>query len=144
MEFALVAVPLLILLLGIIYFGVVLSFKQAVTQAAAEAARKAAPFTQASYRPGDVTAAANGPLGSWSKTCDSAGVTCDIRTPWSGAALPGDPPCVSDTANPCIRVRVTYDYRDHPLLPQLPLVSSMLPGWISSTAVVQMTPLGAS
>lgn len=131
-ELAFVVVPLAVLLFGIIWFGVLLSFKQAVTQAAAEGARAAVPYSYASQQSDAitaVTAAANGPLGSWSRTCSSSGTTC-TATP---------EPCPSGSGN-CMSVTVSYNYRSNPILPNLPIISSLLPSSITSTAVVQMNP----
>ena len=125
--------PLLLILFGILYFGVILSFKQAVTQSAAEGARAVAPVSgNASTALVTSTAllAANRPISGWSKTCTSSGMTCNI----SVAA------CQGNASAKCATVTVTYDYASHPILPSLPLLDNVLPRHIHSTAVVQMNP----
>lgn len=136
-ELALVIVPLAVLLFGIIWFGVLLSFKQAVTQAAAEGARAAVPYSYTSQQSDAVTAAtgaASGPLGAWSRKCSSPGTSC-TATP---------EPCHDEDGNltggNCMTVTVAYNYRDNPILPNMPIISNLLPSTITSTAMVQMNP----
>jgi Flp pilus assembly protein TadG len=131
-EFAFVAIPLLLLLMGILYFGMLLSFKQAVTQSAAEGARAAAGYSATTQSSAAITAAtnaANRPLGSWSKTCSSAGFSCQFGPPTA---------CSNDATKYCMTVTISYNYSSNPLLPAIPLLSSALPSTIKSTAVVQM------
>jgi Flp pilus assembly protein TadG len=133
-EFAFVAIPLLLLLMGIVYFGMLLSFKQAVTQAAAEGARADAVLSGSSTPAATVSSimasAANHPMGSWNKVCNSGSLTCTATTA----------PCTGNTSATCVTVTVTYNYSSSPLLPSLPLVSSFMPSTIKSVAVVQMNP----
>jgi Flp pilus assembly protein TadG len=137
-ELALVIVPLAVLLFGIVWFGVLLSFKQAVTQAAAEGARAAVPYSFTSQNSDAVTAATNaasGPLGGWSRPCGQSGV--ETAKGMTCTATPQ--PCPNGTGK-CMSMTVVYDYKAHPILPNLPIISSLLPSSLSSTAVVQMNP----
>ncbi|MEX0426437.1 TadE/TadG family type IV pilus assembly protein [Nocardioides sp. DS6] len=136
-EFALVAPLLLLLIFGIISYGVMLSFRQSLSQAAAEGARAAAvaPATptdadvygaaaQAARAVenalGDGYACADGVL----RKGDSTVGTCVIATP------------ATCTATSCpYQVSLTYDYADHPLVPQLPLVP--MPGVLSYTSAAE-------
>ena len=131
-EFALASTILLVLLFGIITYGYVLSFKQALTQAAAEGARKAAVSTAA-------TAAANAApavqqaANAFNKTCnplDSDGLACTY------SMLPADTGCA---LNVCMRVRVSYDYKNHPLLPKFPGLGLLIPDTIQSTSITQVS-----
>jgi Flp pilus assembly protein TadG len=66
-EFALVILPLMVVLYGLIYFGMALATKQRVTNAAAEGARAAvgaADFTTASNKAGARIADILGPPGT--------------------------------------------------------------------------------
>jgi hypothetical protein len=62
--------------------------------------------------------------------CDAAGMTCDIKI------APGG--CPSQPLRQCIVVRLTYDYAGHPLLPDIPLVSSFFPTVIETRSVAEI------
>lgn len=129
-EFALVAVPVLMLLFGIISYGYLLSFRQAISQAAAEGARSAAiwhePYDAAQH--GDRTDRARASIG---EAIDSYGVDCD--DPLVTCAVEFEP-CDDQT---CAEVTVSYPYGEHPLLPQLPFVP--LPDHLAYTTEVRVT-----
>ena len=73
MEFALL-VPLLVLILfGIISYGVMLSFRQSLSQAAAEGARAAAVTFVAGDKKDEAVLAVSAALGSFKITCTEAG-----------------------------------------------------------------------
>jgi hypothetical protein len=136
-EFAIVLVPLCVLLFGIITFGVMLSFRQSMTQAAAEGARAAAaaPVSQTyDYREPRAQAATNSALGGWSKPCNAGnGMTCTWVIADCGTAA-GDPP----TGVECMTVQLTYDYEHFPLVPEIPLIGGALPHTLVSTSVVEV------
>ncbi|MGH9305616.1 MAG: TadE/TadG family type IV pilus assembly protein [Acidimicrobiales bacterium] len=133
-EFALVVPLLVAILYAIVSFGVALAVKQSITQAASDAARAAVPAPQN----GDKTeagavAAATGQatntlgwiLGS-GQTCNNntVGITCTTSVAT----------CPKDVAqNNCITVTVTDDYKNHPIIPNLPLLGFLLPSTISSS-----------
>ena len=128
-EFAIASVVLLMLLFGIISYGYALSFKQGLTQAAAEGARAAAVASTGTA----ATAAANAvipALGAFNKSCSSPGMDCSYQT---DAAATG---CASGTS--CMRVQVTYNYKDYPLLPKLPGLGLLLPDTLKSTSITQV------
>jgi Flp pilus assembly protein TadG len=127
-EFAIASVVLLMLLFGIISYGYALSFKQGLTQAAAEGARAAAVASSGTA----ATAAANAvvpALGAFKKSCTSAGMSCTYST------APADTGC---TGSNCMRVQITYDYKNHPLLPKFPGLGLLLPDTIKSTSITQV------
>ena len=126
-EFSIASVVLLMLLFGIISYGYVLSFKQGLTQAAAEGARAAAVVSNASA-PGIAAAAVVPALGAFSKNCSSAGMSCTYST------LAADTGCA---AGACIRVQISYDYKNHPLMPKFPGLGLLLPDTLTSTSIVQ-------
>lgn len=141
-EFSIVMVLLFTLLLGIITFGLVLSLKQTVTQAAAEGARSAvaafgAPVAaDMNLRKADAVARAEArarEVMDWVEQ-DHPGATtyevdvhdCDGTV--DTAALPD-----------CIRVRIVYDHTgDNRVVPSLPLIDAFLPSSISSQADVEL------
>ncbi|CAN5551244.1 hypothetical protein BH20ACT2_BH20ACT2_07490 [soil metagenome] len=130
-EMALVMPILALFIFGIITFGVLLSFKQTMTQSAAEGARAAAtaprsPTDQVVPRAEAATAQA---VGGFDRTCNgSDGLTCDydIAT------------CTDTPTADCITVELTYDYDGHPLLPKLPIIASFVPDTIKTRSVVQI------
>jgi Flp pilus assembly protein TadG len=114
-EFALVLLPLSVMLFGIISYGYMLSFRQAISQGAAEGARAAAVWA-AAYTPDQDTqrvSTARGrvdeALSSYGVTCGSGGATCTVEIEPCGTAR-------------CVSVTVSYPYDARPLTPRLPLV----------------------
>lgn len=125
-EFALIVPLLCFLLFAIISYGYMLSFRQAVSQAAAEGARKAAvtaPGVLDAERQSDALAAVNEALSSYSMTCNSGALTC--------TALP-DESCPT-----CWAVTVTYDYEADPLTPPFPGLGIVMPNVLSYSAVAE-------
>lgn len=122
-EFALVVPILLLLVFGIISYGFMLTFRQAISQAAAEGARSAAvapSTTSTGDRQARAIAAINDVLsvhgvscsgGSLMRNGSSAG-TCSVSAPAACSAGGGAPAT-------CVKVTLDYSYRDNPLLPGL-------------------------
>ncbi len=136
-EFAMVLVPLSLMVFGIIVYGYLMSFRQNMTAAAAEGARAGAVvpadgpnvYTTAISR---ATQATNKALGSFGQSCDGAKMTCDIHVNSAGT---GD--CLNSSV-PCITVKVTYHYSSYKLLPDIPLVSAALPNDFVSSSSAQL------
>ena len=127
-EFAIASVVLLTLLFGIISYGYALSFKSGLTQAAAEGARAAAVASSGTAAAAAV--AAVGPaLNAFNKTCSSAGMSCTYST------TPADTGCAGTN---CIRVQITYDYKNYPLIPKFPGLGLVLPDTLKSTSISQV------
>jgi Flp pilus assembly protein TadG len=137
-EFAFVVVLLIMLLYGIISYGLILSAQSTVTQAAADGARAgivassaavAAAETQAG---GDISWMGKGacyeqdvvPTGP-----PNAAISCKAWTE----------NCPSNATNECIKVTVQYSYASDPLFPILPGLNIITPSTISSTDVLQMS-----
>lgn len=127
-EFALVLPLLVLLILAIISFGYMLSFRQAISQAAAEGARAAAVApaglgdTERSTRARE---AVNDALNSYGVTCAGSVLERDGAT--VGSCTIGTPStCTTGTEGECVEVTLDYAYRDHPLLPGF-IVGAMLP-----------------
>jgi Flp pilus assembly protein TadG len=127
-EFAIASVVLFMLLFGIISYGYVLSFKQDLTQAAAEGARAAAVASSGQAATAAASAVAPA-LNALNKTCSSNGMSCTYST------LSTDTGCAAGTS--CIRVQISYDYKDYPLMPKFPGLGLLLPDTIKSTSIAQ-------
>jgi Flp pilus assembly protein TadG len=130
-ELSLAVMLLCTLLFGIISYGYALSFKQSLTQAAAEGARAAAVAASGSA----TTAAQSGvarAVSAFNKTCASPGLTCTYST------LAADTSCATDGI--CMRVRVAYNYNNYPLMPKLPGLGLLLPDTLQATSITQVTP----
>lgn len=130
-EFALILTPLLTLIFGLITYGFMLSFRQAVSQGAAEGARAAAiwkaPYaeSQQTDRRAAAVAAINDALNSYGVACTDPGVVCDVEFK------------TCDPGATCAEVEVTYPYGSKPLTPKLPFVPT--PDSLSYTAEVRVT-----
>jgi Flp pilus assembly protein TadG len=117
-ELALASTLLLTLLFGIIECGYVLSFKQGLTQAAAEGARQAAVG-------GDYAGAVGRAVNAFNKTCGSGGLTCTYT------------PSTCSTSHTCLQISLSYDWKNHPLLPTFPGLGLLLPDTLTSSSTVQ-------
>lgn len=135
-EFALVVPLLLVLVFGIINYGMMLSFRQAVSQSAAEGARAAAVTPAGGDPTVNAQKAVSSALGH-DLTCAGgnlarAGVTGPVGTCAIGASAP----CPNNPAVKCVQVTVTVFYKETrigPNLPFAPLPSRMS---YSSTSLV--------
>jgi Flp pilus assembly protein TadG len=123
LEFALVLPLLLLLVFGIISYAYMFSVRQALTQAAAEGARAAAVAAtgQSATR---ATAAVNEALDGLDLSCGTEGLTCTPVPATCGTAA-------------CMRVTVTYAYRDHNPIPNL-LPDAMIPASLSFTSSAEV------
>jgi Flp pilus assembly protein TadG len=140
LEFALVGVLLLTLVFGIITFGMILSFRQDVTRAAAEGARGGAvaiPLVSGQSFSTAATNAANSALidavkgmgGSFStQGCNRPGMSC--------SATVG--PCPSQTSFSCVTAVVSFDYQHNKIYGDIPVVSAFFPKTITATSVARI------
>lgn len=134
------------LVFGIISWAYMLSFRQAVSQAAAEGARAAvgAPTTStpcATATPSAFSAAAcpqqyyaaqavAGALTNYGMACGTKNLTCTI-------APASNLNCA--TGHTCMTVTLTYPYRDHSLLPTIPGLGFTLPPDVTFTSTVEVS-----
>lgn len=105
-EFSIVATLLLMLLFGLLLYGFVFGLKHTMTHAASEGARAANAAAVGS----EVIAAeerARNAL-SWRKARDHAVIETEILDP-----------CDSTAGVRCIRVAISYDWKEHPIVPSL-------------------------
>jgi Flp pilus assembly protein TadG len=120
LEFSLVFMLFVFILYGLITFGVILAQKQAVTNAAADGARAgvgaSSPAAAAQARVQNALGAPNGRY---------------TATYTTGACSGG--------SGTCLTVKVTWDYKNHPLVPKAPGIGLVTPDSFGSTAVVQVS-----
>jgi Flp pilus assembly protein TadG len=128
-EFAIASGLLLVLLFGIIEYGYVLSFKQSLTQAAAEGARAGA----VGGTPAAILQAVNTATGAFHQTCNSGGLSCKNG---AGSTTLSSTSCGSYT---CITVEVSYDWKNYPLLPKFPGLGLLLPDTLKSTSTARVS-----
>jgi Flp pilus assembly protein TadG len=137
-EMAFMIAPLCLFLFGIVVYGYLMSFRQNMTQAAAEGARAGA------IAPPDATSATHvkainqatfstrKALSSFGEDCDNGRTTCTVVV----LPCPTSPP-PPNTIN-CVTVTVDYDYEHHPLMPDIPIVSGAIPGTFTSSSTAQI------
>lgn len=123
------------LVFGTIAYAYMLSFRQAVSQSAAEGARAAAVAPASATDPQRITAATNAVNAALATsvgglTCSSPNVTCTV-VPVTN--------CGDGSGNDCMSVTVSYPYRDHSLLPSIPGLGFTLPSIISYSAVAEIS-----
>jgi len=131
LEFALVIPIFVFVLYGLIAYGMMLSAKQTITNAASEAARAAV-----SAPAGDTTAettAAHDRAQAAMKTLSGY----NVDEPNAFSAQVG--PCSQGSPNSCITVTITYNYASHPIVPPAPGLGLVTPDKLKSTAVVQVS-----
>lgn len=130
-EFSIVVGFLLLLLYGIIAFGLALAVKESVTEAASDGARAAVPAATGS----GAEAAAQGAVDNaiaWLGKCGDGAFTCS-----TSVLSPGTSGC-TNSANSCIQVEVSYDWKDHAVIPNLPGIGLLLPNTIPAQAVSEL------
>lgn len=134
-EFALVAPILFFLIYGAVSYGIVLSVKHVMTEAAAEGARAAIgaqiiPGTDADQNAAYVRVAAaraGGSLGvykTWAQVTPTVG-TCPNAAPNQGSTV-------------CVTVTLTYPYSTHPIIPNAPGLGLIMPSTLVSSFSVEV------
>jgi Flp pilus assembly protein TadG len=123
-EFALVVGIFVMVLYGLIYFGMALATKQRVTNAAAEGARAAVGQTTAAAAQTAATTRVTALLG----TANGRYVPSAVAAPCSSAA---------PTGPQCVTVTITWDWAGHPVVPAAPGLRIFPINTLGSTAVVQ-------
>jgi Flp pilus assembly protein TadG len=127
-EFALVLVPLMLIVFGIISFGMMLSFRQTLSQAATEGARAAAVQIDATKRSTDAVTAVNDAMGDLSfqaATCGSGGLTCEVTESTCGDAQ-------------CVTVELSFAYEANAAI-QVPLDGALIPDDLVYSATVRVS-----
>ena len=140
-EFALVAPLLIMLVMGVISYGYMLSFRQALSQGAAEGARAAAvsPYPASTDKQQSGLDAVNEALSSYGVTCDgyAAGshLRKDERNVGTCSVTIGS--CPNDPTKDCVTTAIDYAYEANPLTPSFPGVHLVLPEQLSYDAVAR-------
>ncbi|PCE26884.1 pilus assembly protein TadE [Paraburkholderia acidicola] len=134
-EFAVVFPLFFAIFYAIVTFSLIFVAQQNLTLASEEGARAALNYQAAS----SVTLAIAARVSAASTAAVSMAAPM-ISRGVSGTAVSA--PCAASAASmQCITVTVNYDYANHPLVPNLPLLSGILPGQLSSSATVQLNPV---
>ncbi|MDF1706340.1 MAG: pilus assembly protein [Aeromicrobium sp.] len=145
-EFALIAPLFIALVFGIISYGYMLSFRQGMSQAAAEGARvfAVAPTvgvsTTGSLSTKDAAIAAiNRSLSSYSVTCTAAGTLTRNGATVGTCSVPSTATaCTNNAATKCVKVDLRYSYRANPLIPSFPGLGVVLPETLTYNTTVQV------
>lgn len=116
-EFALVAPLVLLLLFGIIGYGFLLTFRQALSQGAAEGARSAAVWA-AAYSPSQDVERIGAATASVDEALNGYGVGCADLATCTVVIVP----CTGSPTAQCASVTVSYPYRAHPIFGPVPFV----------------------
>jgi Flp pilus assembly protein TadG len=135
----------MLMVFGVISYGYMLSFRQALSQGAAEGARAAAvsPYPDASDKEQAALDAINDAL-----DVDAYGITCtgtavgsamkrDAETVGTCAVVTAS--CASDPTKDCVTVSLDYLYKDHPMLPNFPGVGLLLPSHLTYDATARVS-----
>jgi Flp pilus assembly protein TadG len=144
-EFALVAPLLMVLVFGVISYGYMLSFRQALSQGAAEGARAVAvsPYPGSTDKEQAGLDAINDALG-----VDAYGITCTGVASGSplkkgsltvGTCSVTTASCEADPSKDCVTVSLDYRYKDHPMLPNFPGVGLLLPAHLTYQATARVS-----
>ncbi|MET0929129.1 MAG: TadE family protein [Aeromicrobium sp.] len=140
-EFALILPIFVALVFGIISYGYMLSYRQALGQAASEGARAAAIVPSGMTAPqktARATNALNDALSSYGVSCVGTVLKHGSTTAGSCSIQPSVP-CPSDAARSCAIVTVTHSYRSHPLVPSFPGLGVTLPQQLTYKAVMEVS-----
>lgn len=138
-EFALLVVPLLLLVLAAISYGYMLSFRQALSQSATEGARAAAVTLGTPSGTEQVDAARDAldeALGSYGITCVGTNLVRGGVTVGTCAVTVAA--CSNNVSRDCATVALDYDYAAHPLLPT-PGIGFVMPDSLGYTAVAEVS-----
>lgn len=135
-EFALILPFLLILVFGIIAYGFMLSFRQAISQGAAEGARAAA-VSQSGDKVAAARSALNDALSDYGVQCGTGGGLTHNGDAAGGCAI-AIAACANDATAQCVTVTVNYDYDAEPLI-TVPGVGIALPNNLEYTAVARVS-----
>lgn len=132
-EFALVFPLFFTIFYTIVTFSLIFVAQQSLTLATAEGARAALNFQQATTVPAAVALRA-------AAACTTASnMVSQMVHATACQTVPAA--CSYAPSMTCIAVTLTYNYAAHPLVPNLPLLSALLPASLSSTATVQLNPV---
>ncbi|BBH18220.1 hypothetical protein Back2_25070 [Nocardioides baekrokdamisoli] len=135
-EFALLLIPLLVIIWGMISYGIMFTYRQALSQAAGEGARAAvaAPSTSTWTA---ASAAVNNALGSYSQACGTSSGT--QSTSYLTCTVSAAATCANDASHTCVTVTLTYPYRTNPLIPNIPGLGIIVPSTLTFVSTVEVS-----
>jgi Flp pilus assembly pilin Flp len=139
-EFAIIVPFLLAVLFGIISYGVMLSFRQTLSQAATEGARAAAVTIDPTQKQAEGVAALDDALSTFGVTCVGGDMLRDGGVVGScevGAADDCDPAVLDGPQ--CVTVTLEFDYRDNPIVPNFPLLGIIIPEQLTYAATARVS-----
>lgn len=128
-ETAIVLNLLIILIVGIISFGVLLGYQQTLVRATADAARAVSITADGDLQASRALAAMNLALASTSRSCSDLAITCDLSAPAA---------CINNPAELCRTIRIDHDHFIDPIVARIPIISMVLPERSSSEATVSV------
>jgi Flp pilus assembly protein TadG len=141
-EFSLVIALFMMILYGLIAFGVAIAFKHSINQAVAEGARSAvgaystlpAP-TQADHEAAKIAKARQVVIDDlkWVGSKFDPVTDLVVTIDWCNVTqtAPGDPRCIT--------VKVDQDYENRSIVPSAPGLGIIMPNHLGSTAIVEVT-----
>ncbi|MDO9458007.1 TadE family protein [Nocardioides sp.] len=139
-EFALVSLPLLYLVFGVITYGYMLAFRQSLSQGAAEGARAAA-VAPAGFTPAQQTSAARtavtNSLSTYGMSCGTSGALTRGGSS-VGTCVVTVAACTGAATSRCVTVALDYNQDAHPLIP-LPGLGLAMPDHLRYTAVAEVS-----
>jgi len=120
---------------GTIGYAYMLSFRQGISQSAAEGARAAAVAPSSASITDRTTAATNAVNAAIASapgdlSCGVNNLTCTVVQV---------PNCGNGSAHDCMRVTISYPYRDHSLVPSVPGLGITLPSTITYSATAEIS-----
>lgn len=133
-EFAIVAPVLLTIVIGIVYYGVVVALQQVLTLAAEEGARAALRYPAGVS--GSGLAATQGARISAADAMARGTLPTSIRSALSPGNVAQAVPCVTGSTDVCIQVTLNLPTTN--ILPAVPMVP--VPATLSGSAMVQLSP----
>jgi hypothetical protein len=129
-EFAFVFALFVFILYALIAFGMALSLKHSVTHSAGEGARAAVGVVDDPLTAEDEREKA---------AVDEVKTSLDWIGPEKLAVTVIDATAAPCGTNECMTVKITYPYKDKPVVPEAPGLGVMTPDTMSSTAVVKIS-----
>lgn len=138
LEFALIVPVFLLLVYGGISFGLAMSTKAQMTEAAAEGARYAIANTNGATDP-CATSATQGYAYNAKAQAANALKAMGYNAQWATiTATPSVSTCIPTSTAVSVTVTITYPYKDHPIVPGAPGLGLVLPATLNSTYVVEV------
>ncbi|WP_322057704.1 TadE/TadG family type IV pilus assembly protein [Paraburkholderia sp. J63] len=135
-EFALAFPLFFVILYGIVMYSMIFLVQQSLTSAAAEGARAALVYQNATDPASALTsraqAACTRALAVVSWLTHVPQCTPEVNTAPAG--------CTGNTAMDCIQITLTYAWNTNPLVPPLPLMELLAPSSLVGQATVQIDP----